>query len=415
MADVAIIGAGISGLSAARMLSSAHSVSVFDRASKPGGLVKCDRIQDNLFHRVGGHVFNSRNPRVLDWFWSFFDRETEFLKARRNAKIWFNGKMIGYPIENYLNQLDKETISAILDDFLSPDYKPRDPFSYPNFEEFLISNFGKTLYELYFKPYNLKIWNRDLASIPLEWLEGKLPMPNLKEMLLSNIVLQEEGEMVHSTFFYAKEGGSQFIADRLARGLDLHLNQEISGLERKDGKYRLGGQQFDRVVFTGDVRRIDNVFPFSDAARHWAEQLRDLPSNGTSNVFCETDPGDISWLYLPGNETDAHRIIYTGTFSESNNRGSGRHTCVVEFSGKHDPESMYSQLKNLPGNLKPLDWNYEPNSYIIQQADTRKKVSQAKEDLKKEGIHLLGRFGEWEYFNMDKAIESAMALEQELR
>jgi protoporphyrinogen oxidase len=415
MADIAIIGAGISGLSAAQMLSENHKVVVFDRAARPGGLVKCDRVQDNLFHRVGGHVFNSRNPKVLDWFWSFFDRDKEFLKARRNARILFNGKLIGYPIENYLNQLDKETIAAILDDFLSPDYKPRDPFSYANFEDFLLSNFGKTLYELYFKPYNQKIWNRDLSTIPLEWLEGKLPMPNLKEMLLSNIVLQEEAEMVHSTFFYAREGGSQFIADRLAKGLDLRLNAEIVGVSQTNGKYAIGGESFDMVVFTGDVRIIDRVFPNSDSACHWAGVLRNLPSNGTSNVFCETDPGDVSWLYLPGAETNAHRIIYTGTFAESNNRGSERHTCVVEFSGKYEPEAMFEQLKNLPGNLKPLDWNYEPNSYIVQQPDTRKNIQNAKAALKQEGIYLLGRFGEWEYYNMDKAIEASMALEAELR
>ena len=96
MSKIAIIGAGISGLSAGQILGKKYEVELFDRAAKPGGLVKCDRINDNLFHRVGGHVFNSRNPKVLDWFWSFFDKEREFLKARRNAKILLNGKLIGF-------------------------------------------------------------------------------------------------------------------------------------------------------------------------------------------------------------------------------------------------------------------------------------------------------------------------------
>jgi protoporphyrinogen oxidase len=415
MSEIAIIGAGISGISAARMLSRKHRVCVFEKAARPGGLVKCDRIQDNLFHRVGGHVFNSKNPQVLDWFWSFFDRDKEFLKARRNAKILFQGKLIGYPIENYLHQLDKDFVSAVLNDFLSPEYKPEDPMSYPDFASFLNSNFGNTLYEAYFRPYNEKIWNRDLKEIPLAWLHGKLPMPDLKSMLLSNIVVQEESDMVHSTFYYAREGGSQFIADRLAEGLDIRLNAEISGIIKTNEGYRIGEEgPFDLIVFTGDVRQADRMFPDSEAAKLAGQTLKNLPSNGTSNLFCETDPGDVSWLYLPGPETKAHRIIYTGTFAESNNRGSKRHTCVVEFSGQYSYEFMCEEVKKLPGNMEPLDWNYEPNSYIVHDHRSANLLTEAKNALKGEGIFLLGRFAEWEYYNMDKAIEAAMALEKEL-
>ena len=415
MAEIALIGAGISGLSAARILSAKHRVKVFERAIRPGGLVKCSRVQDNLFHRVGGHVFNSRNPEVLNWFWSFFDRDKEFLKARRNAKILFQGRLIGYPIENYLHQLDKDFVSKVLDDFLSPDYHPEDPFSYPDFATFLKSNFGSTLYEAYFRPYNEKIWQTDLKKIPLDWLHGKLPMPDLKSMLLSNIVLQEESSMVHSTFYYAREGGSQFIADRLAAGLDISFGEEISSVSRRDGVFWLNENgPFDVIVYTGDVRKSGLVFPELPSAQRAGQLLQNLPSNGTSNLFCETDAGDISWLYLPGPETRAHRIIYTGTFAESNNRGSSRHTCVVEFSGKVSFEEMCEEAGRLPGNLQPLDWNYEPESYILHNHATAALLAQAREELKKDGIFLLGRFAEWEYYNMDKAIEAAMDLAKQL-
>lgn len=415
MSKIAIIGAGISGLSAGQILKEKHSVELFERASKPGGLVKCDRVNDNLFHKVGGHVFNSRNQEVLDWFWGFFDRDKEFLKARRNARILLNGQIVGYPIENYLHQLDKETVSRVLDDFISTKSEPKDPFSFAHFADFLKENFGQTLYEIYFKPYNEKIWNTDLSNIPLSWLEGKLPMPNLKEMLLSNIVVEEESSMVHSTFYYAKEDGSQFIANRLSEGLTIHFNQEIGLIEKRDGQFWLderGG--FDHVVYTGDVRQLHRVFPKFAGSEELVKALKQLPSNGTSNLFCETDPGDISWLYLPDSLVKAHRIIYTGTFAETNNRGSDRHTCVVEFSGNYSYEFMCEEVKKLPGNLKPLSFNYEPNSYIVHNHETRQSIEQAKLVLSNSGIHLLGRFAEWEYYNMDKAIEAAMHLAKKL-
>ena len=99
---IAIIGAGISGLSAGQLLQNEHQIDIYERKHKAGGLLSCQRVKDNLFHLVGGHVFNSKNQSVLDWFWSFFDKEKEFISATRNAKILLNKKFLDYPIENAL-------------------------------------------------------------------------------------------------------------------------------------------------------------------------------------------------------------------------------------------------------------------------------------------------------------------------
>ncbi len=417
MKKLAIVGSGITGLAAGQLLKDKYAVTVFEKAAKVGGLVKCDRVADNLFHRVGGHVFNSRRQDVLDWFWGFFDRDKEFLKAKRNAKIWMQGKLIGYPLENYLSQLDRAVVDTILEDMLAigASGHARKPEDYPHFEAFLRGNFGDTLYNLYFKPYNQKIWNTDLTQVPLGWLEGKLPMPNLKQMLLSNIVKQEEGEMVHATFYYAKENGSQFIVDRLSQGLNVRTSTPAEKLQAVDDGWLLNGEAFDKVVFTGDVRTMHRLLEAPDAAlANAAGAVQHLPSNGTSNLFCETDATDISWLYLPDGDIQAHRIIYTGTFAPSNNRGSNRMTCVVEFSGKHDRAFMEEQVKRLPGNLTALDHNYEPNSYVVQLTDTRQQIETLKACLEPKGMYLAGRFAEWEYHNMDKAIEAAMGIADKL-
>ncbi len=71
---------------------------------------------------------------------------------------------------------------------------------------------------------------------------------------------------------------------------------------------------------------------------------------------------------------------------------------------------MKEEIKKLPGNLSPLSFNYEPNSYVIQEKDTRQKIKNLKEQLLKYNFYLVGRFAEWEYYNMDKAIEASKAL-----
>lgn len=410
--DIGIIGTGISGLSIGRMLQQEHKVKLFERDIKPGGLIKCERVNDCLFHKVGGHVFNAKNQQVLDWFWSHFDQENEFVKAKRKARVFFNNKIIGYPIENYIYLFDKAIIKQIVSELLQlQKQQAKSPFEYENFEAFLKGAFGDTLYQLYFKPYNEKIWRTDLSTVSMEWLEGKLPMPNLADILQSNIIREEEAGMVHSQFYYPKEGGSQFIVDRLRQGLDIETGSPVEDITIQKGKLTIKDNNFDKIVYCGDIRKIPNdckqLLHHAGVDVTYLEQLR---SNGTSNLFCETDENDISWLYIPEGFTRAHRIIYTGNFSETNNRGSKRKTCVVEFSGKVDYETMVEEVEKLPGNLTPITCNYEPNSYVIQDKRTRKEIAAAKAALEPYGIYLLGRFAEWEYYNMDKAIEAAFEL-----
>jgi protoporphyrinogen oxidase len=411
--NIAIIGAGISGISLAKMLASKANVVIFEQKTV-GGLIKCDRVEDILYHRVGGHVFNSKNEKVLDWFWSFFDKEADFIKAKRFAQVYFEGNYVGYPIENHLYQLNKNLFKQVVEDLVN---LPKQS-TITNFEDFLLGRFGRTLYEVYFKPYNTKIWNTDLSKVPLDWLEGKLPMPKVSDIFVSNILRNEEAEMVHSTFFYPKIGGSQFIIDKLATGLSIVENFTVESIHSVDGKTFVNGEgPFDEVIYTGDVRMLPDFMKDNEALAPYKSDLKKLQSNGTTNILCTCDSTDLSWLYIPEEKYKAHRIIYTGNFSATNNgsvAAADRSSCTVEFSNYADIEAAKAELKNLPGNLEFVSYNYEPNSYIIQDEQTRGLVKNVKDVLKASNVYLLGRFAEWEYYNMDKCIEAAMELDKVL-
>lgn len=419
MKKAAVIGSGISGLSVSRMLSNKYDVQILEKSEKAGGLIKCDRINGNLFHKVGGHVFNSKNETVLNWFWKHFDRDKEFLQATRTAKILLNDQLIGYPLENYLYQLPEQQLRKIMEELLGmlTIETVKTPV-YNNFKDFLVGTFGSNLYNLYFGPYNSKIWNTDISQVPLEWLDGKLPMPCIKEVIVSNVLKKEETSMVHSSFYYPRKNGSQFIVDRLAEQQNVRLSYTVKTISSLPGKQLSINNRdvaADILVYCGDVRELHGIVDINDSDLKAAlAEVKYLRSNGTSNVLCETDENDISWLYLPEERYKAHRIIYTGNFSATNNEGTSRKTCVVEFSGKHNKEYMAQELQQLPGNLKPIAYNYEADSYIIQDKETRQKIKNLKRLLTKYNIYLLGRFAEWEYYNMDKCIEAAMQLSSEL-
>lgn len=412
--NVYVFGTGISGLSIGKLLADKFNVKVCDKADKIGGLIKCSTENGVLFHRVGGHVFNSRNQKVLDWFWSFFDKENEFIAATRNAKILMNGKYVGYPIENYLFQLPENETNGIIDDILK--LLKEKPKTSDNFYDFLLNSFGQSLFDLYFEPYNKKIWKRDLINIPLPWLDGKLPMPNLEDIVRNNILRKGEENMVHSTFFYPKNNGSQFIINRLAENQDINLNYKLESISYDNQELIINNTtKTDYVIYSGDVRTLNEVVKINDSELQSAlNAVANLKANGTYNWLCETDNTDLSWLYLPENQFAAHRIIYTGNFSESNNALDSRKTCVVEFSGHYEDEFMLEELSRLPGNLKPISHNYEPSSYIIHDFDTAEKIENLKTLLKKYNIYLIGRFAEWQYYNMDKCIERAFEIVEEI-
>lgn len=401
----AIIGAGISGLSVARMLSEKGiHVTIFEKEEKPGGLIRCKQVDGVLYHCVGGHVFNSRHKQVLDWFWKQLNKN-EFNQATRHAVVSLaDGTIVDYPIENHLYQMQPKMREAILDELLAIVQK-----GYPtdtNFADFLRHRFGKTLYHEYFAPYNRKIWRQDLTNVPLDWLEGKLPMPTVKEILSANIGQVKEMNMVHSTFLYPKSGGSQFIADTLAKGLNICYNCPVSEITRHADKWVVNGMVFDSIIFCGNVKDLPEMLRETGIE---LPRVDELHYHGTTSVLCEIEANPYSWIYMPSEAHESHRIICTGNLATSNSP-AGMSTATIEFSEEMSMDAILVQLKLIPFAPRYITHCYTPCTYPVQDGETRHIIGKAKEILSPYNIHLLGRFAEWEYYNMDAAMEAAIKL-----
>ena len=408
MKTAAIIGAGVSGLASAHVLSDRFDVTVYEKAERPGGLIRCEYVGGVLYHLVGGHVFNSRRKDVLEWFWRRFDQAGNFTKAVRKAVVALDrGVFVDYPIENHIYQMPNEMADAVIRDLLRI---AAEGYGAPgNFDEFLQNRFGTTLYREYFRPYNQKIWQCSLSSIPLDWLDGKLPMPTVEEIMSANILRSQEMNMVHSTFNYPLRGGSQFIADTLAKGLKIVYNAPVQRLERReDGSWLVDGTPYDLVVFCGNIRQLPDMVRGSVSWGGGLEQdILSLQAHGTTSVLCEVDANPYSWIYLPGEGCASHRMICTGNFSPYN-APSEKHTATVEFTGQLDKETILKQLARIPYAPHYMAHHYESCTYPIQNGNTRQCVQAAKRLLAPMGLHLIGRFAEWEYYNMDAAIGAAL-------
>jgi protoporphyrinogen oxidase len=313
--------------------------------------------------------------------------------------------------------LDEQTQKSFIQDLLQIALAEKNNASVSNFQTFLRSRFGDTLYKLYFEPYNKKVWRRELSDVPIDWLAGKLPMPTTEEIIYNNFNRVAEKQFVHSTFYYEKQNGSQFLADRLAEGLDIRYNADVTTMSYANNEWTINGEIFDAVVFCGNIKDIPNIIQGVDL-KGYIEPIEKLQSHGTTSVFCEIDANPYSWMYLPDEKYRAHRIICTGNFSPTNNGNvaNGRTTATVEFTDEVGMDEISDNLQRIPLHPIYITHKYNQYTYPIQQSDTREMISSLKQTLSANAFYMTGRFADWEYYNMDAAIAAAMkVVEQFLR
>lgn len=234
-------------------------------------------------------------------------------------------------------------------------------------------------------------------------------MPTVEEMIYNNFNHVEERQFVHSSFYYPKEGGSQFLADRLSQGLNIVYSSNIKAIAKHQGKWTVNEEDFDRVIFCGNIKQLPKLCGEVIDLGGLAKEIDELESHGTTSVFCEIDKNDYSWMYMPSSKHEAHRIICTGNFAPSNN-APGKMTGTIEFTDYISKEDILDNLTRIPYHPKYLTHNYEQYTYPIQKEDTRALIQEVKKVTEAEGLYLLGRFAEWEYYNMDVAIGTALDL-----
>jgi protoporphyrinogen oxidase len=78
--------------------------------------------------------------------------------------------------------------------------------------------------------------------------------------------------------------------------------------------------------------------------------------------------------------------------------------------GEHTYEEMIENGKKYDYLLEPLDYNVSDYAYVVYDQNYSNATSIIKEYIENIGLYTIGRFGEWEYYNMDICMESAMKL-----
>ncbi len=408
---IAVLGAGISGLSAANMLrANGHDVTVYEKESAVGGLAR-SRFKDGiLYDPYGGHIFNSKKPEVVDWVFSVMPKD-KWQYTARNAKIYFNGKYVSYPFELSLCELDTDDAVECVHDFILAQ-NGEEP---DNFKDWLIWNFGRAICDYYMIPYNEKIWAYPLDQMETKWMQGKMPLPSKKEIIKSMLLKDPtERKMPHSTFYYPIDGGIQSFMDAVAEGLDIHTDTPVTSIRRTDNKWCINDEEvYDHIISTIPLPVIAEVM--KDLPENIRDNIRDLKFNSLTTVLFECPVTDITWLYIPSHQYRSHRVGYQSALTPHANMKTGRGAAALEIIGdRFDVTGLDKAHDVLPEELgyeETLDYEFTKYAYVIHDLNYRKNITAIKEHFGAvEGFDLLGRWGTWNYNNMDLCIRDAMEL-----
>jgi protoporphyrinogen oxidase len=415
--ELVILGGGLSGISCAAMLQDAAvDCLVLEKEASLGGLTRTRQIDGFVFDCHGGKVFNTKNDQVRDWVFSRLPK-SQWQFSPRIAKIWYKGQIISYPFEFALGELQaEEATECIAGIFERAGEEPT------SFGDWLKWNFGSAVAEKYLLPYNKKIWKRDLSRISAHWVRGKMPIPNAREVLYAALSRDaSEKNMVHSSYYYPKSGGINGFINCLSRELrNVRLSSPLRSLEQQNGRWLVNDEiRTRKIISTIPIPELLTVFTEIPPSVKRASSKLDY--NSITAIFCEQIKArqvSWSWLYLPGTELQAHRIVYQGGLAE-NNCPDGRFAATYEITGMHTPEVVIEPFRNdnLPDELRALDiidFEYTKYAYPIFHTDYLKDISIIREWLNHHGILSCGRFAEWEYLNMDDCIAHAFRIKQEL-
>lgn len=395
---IGVIGAGVSGLSVAQLLGLKHEVEILERDNAIGGIAKVKMIDGAPYHMIGGHCLNSKNAEVMDFVHKILPKEN-WHAIKRVAKIAFKGELIDYPIEFSIPQIakfDEDLAYQMTVDFLTSEGRTAE-----NLDDWFRVQFGNTLAEEYFIPYNTKIWGMPPSKMSPSWVNGKLPIPN-KRQFFKSMLGSEKDSMPHAVFNYPNKNTQNEFIDALGHGLNITKNYDVVRLERLSGKWVVNGEKvFDALISTIPM----NVVPFviSDTPHEVKEAAKLLKYNKISNMLWETDNVEATWTYYPEASTIFHRHIHIGKFL-----APASNYTITEAMGEWSRERMESEGAKFSYLKKSIDYHVSDHAYVVFDHNYLESVKKIQDYLISKEIHTLGRFGEWEYYNMDICIERAM-------
>jgi protoporphyrinogen oxidase len=440
---VAIIGAGPAGLTAAYLLAKGNQeVVIFEKDPQyVGGISRTESYKGYHFD-IGGHRFFSKSKEVED-FWTEILGD-EMLERPRSSRIYYNNHFFSYPLVAFeaLRKLGIfESALCVLSYLKAKVFPVKNP---TNFEEWVTNQFGKRLFNIFFKTYTEKVWGIPCNEISADWAAQRIKGLSLSSAIFNalfkpNKKATDKDKVIKTlidSFRYPKQGPGMMweaCAEKSkAMGVTLHMNCGVQKIEYTGSNWTVQTTTqgnvtgFDYVLSTAPMRElVANVlpaFPATVAANAAALGYRDFL---TVVLICkDEDAFSDNWIYIHDPKVKVGRVQNFKSWSpymvpdpsmacygleyfcfEGDGLWTSSNADLIELGKKEIEKIGLTKASAVVDGYVVR----QPKAYPVYDQFYKARVDSVRDALANyPGLYLIGRNGMHKYNNQDHSMMTAM-------
>ncbi len=447
--DVAIIGAGPAGLTAAYLLSrNGHHVTVIEKDPHYVGGISRTVEHEGFRFDIGGHRFFSKSKEVVDLWNEILPHD--FIQRPRMSRIYYEGRFYSYPLRAFeaLRNLGLWRSTLCMASYLRWKLAPKSEVK--SFEDWVINQFGRKLYSIFFKTYTEKVWGMPCTEMSADWAAqrikglslGKAVFDGMKRSLGLNRRPNDgmETKTLLESFRYPRLGpGMMWEAARdhvVERGSDVLMGHSLKQLtqDQVSGRWRVSATREDGSTVTIDAAHVISSAPM----RELVGRIHPLPGTigdalnlkyrdflTVALMIRSDDLFPDNWIYIHESKVRVGRIQNFRSWSPEMVPEEGTACVGLEYfcfegdglwsASDADLIELAKDEMAILGLCRPEDVVggavvRQEKAYPVYNESYTANVAAMREELEEKypTLHLVGRNGMHRYNNQDHAMMTAM-------
>lgn len=422
-----ILGAGLAGLTAAYALQGLGESGwlTIEREQRVGGHARSIEVDGYVFD-FGPHILFAADPEIGELIRDLLG--SNFTSQSREAFIYHHAHDLytRFPFQAHLHGLPVDVVLECLSGLIRAiERRARGELEPANYEEWMRGVFGDGIADRLMIPYARKVWTVEPREMDFDWIERRVPTPDVDRILAGALTDAVEQVGATASFWYPERGGIEALPRALGERVEnIELGREVDRIDvtsRTLGFSDGDEVPFDRLIYTLPLPALAKLVP--DLPPPVRAACDGLCYQGILCVNVGVDRPAISdkhWVYFYEDTFPFHRLSFPGNFTPHNvPPGKSSISMEIAFSDRapldrdHVVEEAMHALK-VSGILRKDDSVELVHTqeilpaYVIYDLNHSANLNVIRSWLVSVGIAPAGRFGEWQYFNMDHAMASGM-------